>query len=61
MAQKDFLTYVPWEGTKCATGWHKMCHGKAQNVPQQGTKRLKWLKDRKQQEQEQEQEQQSNH
>jgi hypothetical protein len=32
--------HVPREGTECATGRHKMCHGKAQNVSQHGTKRL---------------------
>jgi hypothetical protein len=39
-AQKDFEAYVPREGTKCAIARHKktfrlICHGKAQNVPQQ--------------------------
>jgi hypothetical protein len=29
---------VPQDGTKCATGRHKMCHRTAQNVPQDGTK-----------------------
>jgi hypothetical protein len=36
-----------------------MCHGKAQNVPQHGTKRL--LDYKKTREQQQQQQQQSNH
>jgi hypothetical protein len=34
----QFLTRV--NRIPCATGRHKMCHGKEQNVPQDGTKRL---------------------